>query len=399
MATVLHLRSGRGGIILVVLDLYWLDPLFSQALRKHIAKDTALSEDNVLIACTHTHSGPVTDRVFGCLGDPSYAEPDPAYLGQVREQVVAAAARAAATTTSVEIVCTGTTIRQGNAGTDGYPVDILAVRTIGGPVFAAVVVSPIYPRLADPSVTEISADYPDKLRQALQAAVGEACTVLSLTAPCSDLPLVLPMREGEPFSAVDEIGGVVASGVAEALKNPSLGWVGGDPVLAGKRATAHVPRRILPTLWDAKTRWAELRAQYAGMLSTADDPGALEMARRKTLESNSILKYALAEQNGKLDGMLGPYRTQEVQVLRLHEGYLVGLPGMLSAAYAETIRRESPKHTCIVQPVNGSLQGYVLTPAEADSGHSIRLASPFAPQAGDKLVPHAVSLVRKLAEM
>jgi len=133
------------------------------------------------------------------------------------------------------------------------------------------------------------------------------------------------------------------------------------------------------------------------MLSTTGDPGAVETARRKTLESNSILKYALAEQNGKLDGMLSPYRTQEVQALRIHDSYLVGVPGMLSAAYADAIRRECPKHTCVVHPANGNLQGYVVTPAEVDAGQSMRLASPFAPQAGDKLVPHAVTLVRQLA--
>ena len=95
-AHVLTLREGRVGAVIAVCDLLGFTIEDSIQLESLIAKAAGVPAKNVLLACTHTHSGPMS-RPIGLAG-----RFDPAYVRTVGERLAAAAAEARADAAPVE---------------------------------------------------------------------------------------------------------------------------------------------------------------------------------------------------------------------------------------------------------------------------------------------------------
>lgn len=88
-ARCLCLASGEQQVLLVSLDLLGLDAGTADGLVTGTADRLGIPPDNVVVSCTHTHSGPMTVRLRG-LGPA-----DERYLEWICERVIAASADAA----------------------------------------------------------------------------------------------------------------------------------------------------------------------------------------------------------------------------------------------------------------------------------------------------------------
>jgi len=86
---VLFLSDGTTTLLLVACDLIGFTVEFSDRLRADMAEALGLPFSHVLLACTHTHSGPATQALPG-LGDV-----DGAYMKNVETRIVEAAEEAA----------------------------------------------------------------------------------------------------------------------------------------------------------------------------------------------------------------------------------------------------------------------------------------------------------------
>jgi hypothetical protein len=91
-----HLRSGAAALTLVSCDLIGFTLEDADSIRDAIAAAHGLSREAVLLAATHTHSGPATQPMLG-LG-----EVDAAYMGRLRALILEAAAEAAASARPAE---------------------------------------------------------------------------------------------------------------------------------------------------------------------------------------------------------------------------------------------------------------------------------------------------------
>jgi len=86
----LFLSDGEAGLMLIACDLVGLSVEFSDRLRARIAAALGLPIFRILLACTHTHSGPATQSMTG-LG-----EVDSAFMDLLAKKIVEAAEEAAA---------------------------------------------------------------------------------------------------------------------------------------------------------------------------------------------------------------------------------------------------------------------------------------------------------------
>lgn len=73
----LYLRNGTNRLILICCDLIGFSVEFSDRIRKEIALLSWTEPENILLACTHTHSGPATTSL------PGLGEIDPAYTNRL----------------------------------------------------------------------------------------------------------------------------------------------------------------------------------------------------------------------------------------------------------------------------------------------------------------------------
>src|SRR5512139_435562 len=84
MRTVCLEQGGRR-VLVAGLDLLGVAPATADGLTSDLSAATGVPEANVIIACTHTHAGPMTAPLRG-LG-----RPDEAYLARLKNQVMSAA--------------------------------------------------------------------------------------------------------------------------------------------------------------------------------------------------------------------------------------------------------------------------------------------------------------------
>ncbi len=96
-ARAVCLEQGRRRAVIVGLDLLGVAPATADRLTAGIGSATGIPESNVIISCTHTHSGPMAAPLRG-LG-----RPDDAYLSRLEDQVITAARAAAGTLARVDV--------------------------------------------------------------------------------------------------------------------------------------------------------------------------------------------------------------------------------------------------------------------------------------------------------
>jgi len=102
---------------------------------------------------------------------------------------------------------------------------------------------------------------------------------------------------------------------------------------------------------------------------------------------------AKAQATGVLAAIQEDHARAEIQVLRIGDAFLVGLPGELFVEYGLEIKQRASGRAFVASMANGELQGYITTPDAI--GYEANL-SMFKPGAGAILVEAALGLIEKL---
>lgn len=356
-ARALVLESQRTRALILSFDLLGLAPAFADRLAENLGSFLGISPDQVILACTHTHSGPVSARLRG-IGDS-----DSAYLTRIERAAADAAREAVANAAPVRaswaaaplvIACNRRQEVDGPAG-----VSVMLGRNPGGPHDRTVRVLRLegergtillfhhacHPYCLGGDSTLISADFWGHAAEAL-AAEGYRC--IYLNGCCGNLSPELAF--GGP-AAAQETGRQVADAVRRALRaaRPSL-----HERLEVRSRRFALPHDTMPPLPDIE----------AG-LSTADrtvrdtergDPRIVERIRRAWGEWITELRAATAG-----DRPLPPVPAR-VSVARIGDGAIVALPGEV---FYETGRdlaaRLGAEPVCVAAYCHGYI-GYVPTP-------------------------------------
>ena len=82
---VLHLADGSDVLILIACDLIGLTVEFSDRIRAELSAAHRVPPSRILLACTHTHSGPATQSL------PGLGRVDPVYMKTIAKRIIEAA--------------------------------------------------------------------------------------------------------------------------------------------------------------------------------------------------------------------------------------------------------------------------------------------------------------------
>ncbi|MBN1676198.1 MAG: hypothetical protein JXR37_34460 [Kiritimatiellae bacterium] len=394
LASALHFRSGSGDAIILALDLLFLPPPASRAIRAAVASGTGITEDMIFVGCTHTHSGPVTGKLLSWLNDPTLAKPNPDYLDQVKTRAVQAAAEAAATSRPTEIAWLGLQTDLG-AGLV-VQADVLVLREPdGGAIFGMAVVGDLAPAVLNEESTSLSSDFPHYLREQIHRLFGPKTVALYFVAPSAGRPAPRDLAQ-HTFEEAERIGRRLADAIAAQLQKTAPTAFSSEPVLAGRRAGVGLPLRAFPRLWDAQMAWGDRNMAYEKMQKEGADPARLRAARDAVLTAEGTVTLIRAAGARTLETVLSTYPPIEVQVLRVGDACLAGLPGMLAPEYGGALRKSAARRTACACLVNGDLQGSIVTADAAKAGAYTVMNSPFAPEAGQKLLDTALAVIARL---
>ena len=402
-AKAIVVQQGEQRAALVFCDLIGISLDVSKRARKLASQKTGIPASNILIAATHSHTGPL---YFGALrkhfhdlavakhGHDPHEKTD--YPAALVEKLVGVIVEAKAAARPVRFEA-GTAEQRGlsfnrrfhmkdgsvrfnpgvlnpNIVRPAGPIDpevgILLVRddATGRPV-AALVNFALH--LDTVGGTLYGADYPFFLEQSLRRELGEEFVLLFGNGACGDINHIDISRETR--LKTETIGRTLAETVRAAL--PRLQPVAG-PALAVRRTTVNAPvQRYTP---------AQIDQARKDMLKV----GTPELPFLKQVEAYKIMALELRG---------GDTIPLEVQAFRLGDDVvLAGLPGEVFVDLGLAIKRASPFRTTLLVELCNDAPGYIPTKQAFSEGSYETVNSRIASGGGEKLVEAAVRLLENL---
>jgi neutral ceramidase len=401
LASALYLRTPSAAVVLVSLDILFVDPPRARLLRRAIAERTGTPEDCVFVHTTHTHSGPVTSRILAWRDDATTRPPDPDYLDFLEHQAVEAATDAMANARGAELAWTtadATGVGGSRLAADGVTdpeAGILAVREAGGgPMLAVLLNYGMHPTVLHEDSRLVSSDFPHYAREHLHERIGENLRVIYQTAPAGDQsPRYLVT--GQTFAEAERLGRKLGEAAAASLARLADSAFSRQPMLSGELREVNLPRRTMPPVVDAERQLAAYRAEYERLRAEGAERPLVRTAECAIFGAEGTVALARAQSEGEIDRIVESYRPIALQVLRIGEAWLAGLPGEVFAEYALRIKRQSPAKTFVASLVGGELQGYIVTPQAAAAGGYEATTSLFAPEAGGVMVGEVLAILRR----
>lgn len=401
MAKALVLKQGGVRAAIVSCDIIGLSLDVTGRARAEASRKTGIPAENILIAATHTHTGPLCwgalrkhfhDLAVAKHGTDTCEAVD--YPAKLVAAIVRVIAQADADARPVALSA-GVAEQQGLAFNRRFhmksgpvrfnpgvlnpnivrpagPIDpevgIVMVRdAAGGKPRAAVVNFTLH--LDTVGGTKYHADFPYFLQQALREAWGEQFTLLFGTGACGDINHVDVTRKER--LKTETIGRTLGETVAKAnLKAVA------DPALAVRREIVRAPLQK----YDAERRaWAREAIRKVG---------TRELPFLKQVEAYKILAIELRG---------GDTIPLEVQVFRLSKDVaIVGLPGEVFVDLGLAIKKASPFATTLVVELCHDAPGYIPTKKAFAEGSYETVNSRIAPGGGEMMVDATVRLLKEL---
>jgi neutral ceramidase len=399
LASALYLANDQAALLLLSVDVLFITRESARFCREAIARECGLPAAHVLISATHTHSGPVTAPMLAWREDPVVPAPDPEYLEAFHNGIIRAAVEACRAARPAELAVTTTQVsgvgsnRLAPNGPFDAEAGILAVRSEGR-LLAVNLIYGMHPTVLHEDSRLVSADFPGYARQALREEFPGLTTIYH-TAPAGNLSPRYHVR-GQTFAEAERLGRRLGGLVAASLKGLGPEDFRSEVSLAARDGSAELIPNRFATVAEAQLRLDEARQHFERLRCEGAAHGPLRTAECVVFGCEEGLTLAKAQAAGETARLQEHYRQAEVQVFRIGEVLLVGLPGEQFVEYSLQIKREAPARTFVVSLANGELQGYIVTP-EAGKGFSYEAAfSLFAAESGRALVDTALKLVREL---
>lgn len=398
-AKALVFLQGEERAALVECDLCGIAPELTEEVRKRIAKRSRIPAQHVIVAATHTHTGPAYEEDLREWlrrgGDDPTAYParliDAVAEAVVQAEAAAAPLRLRAGTGVQETpisfcrrflmkdgkVRTWASFRDPETVREANPIDpeigLLLVDDPGSGRSRAGLVN-FALHLDTLGGTRWSADFPHDLSESLREELGPGFLAVFANGCCGDINHVNPRAEKK--NSTDVIGRSLASSVKTAL--PGLREL--RPSLRVGRAVVDAP---LQEASPADLEWARA--------TTAKDRKGEKIPFLDEVRAYKLLHVVRLRARGAALPL-------EVHAIRLdEEAAIVTLPGEIFVELGLAIKKASPfRTTLVVELANTDETIYIpKRDAYALGGYEV-INSALAPGGGEMLVEAAIRLLREL---
>jgi len=402
-AKAIVLRQGEASGALVFCDIIGLSLDVSSRIRRIAANRTGIPAENILIAATHSHTGPL---YFGALrkhfhdlaiaehGRDPYEKVD--YSSGLVRKIVRVISQANKKAKPVQLKA-GAAEQQNLSFNRRFHMKNGTVRFNPGVMNPDIVrvAGPIDPELGivffnkpgcgSPNAalvnftlhldtvggSKYAADYPFYIEQSLRQEYGDDFISLFGTGACGDINHIdVTKRERLKTDFIGKTLAQTVKATASSLDNVA------DPSLAVRSETEHVP---LQNFGPDKIAWAR---------ESVKKVGTSELTFLEQVEAYKILARQMRP--GETIGL-------EVQVFRLSSDVaVVGLPGEVFVDLGLAIKQASPFDTTLVIELCQDAPGYIPTKKAFAEGSYETVNSRIAPGGGEMMVKAAVRLLKEL---
>ena len=340
-------QLGRTRLALVGLDLVSVTRAITAAVRRGVRRATGIPEKNVMLCCTHTHSGPNT------AGYIAWGQPNPAYLKRLPGRIVRAVRKADRALRPSTLSLGEGRIRGISVNRVGAPKNVdhrLAVLRIesAGRLAGFIAHCSVHPVVLGQASRVISGDFVG-LGVELAAEPHPGCLGLFAQGACGDINAA-DTNCGPPQSlpAVRRHAEALAASIRRALQQARP--------LAVPRLKA-IRRSI--TLPQVPTTRAEVLMMFNEGARMADCRDCPERIRRQ----GRFIRDAYATIFKKLKRGDRPGRRTEIQGFALGDLLLLAQPSELYNGFYTAFRRRLRGKRLILAGYANDAVGYIPEPA------------------------------------
>jgi len=399
-ARALVLDDGIGRVGLVGLDLVSVPDVLLEEVRKS-GSAYGVPGASLLLAATHTHSGPDLRSDPATDLEREYIESLPTRVGEAVQRAVAGLAGVSLAIASGwsavginrrELVPGNTVTLGRNAfGPFDPELGVLRVADPAGRTVGVVMNYAAHALCLGEDNYLITADYPGHAVHYVEDRIGRGVTAIFFNGAAGDVnpregPVYHGIWNGGSFLAAQHAGDALAT---EAIRVLSEAEDLGDATI---RCAS---RKIqLPTNWERAINAAEARLK--GLEGRRADP-SYHFDRYLVWDQETESAEAARRHVERLKAQADKPVEMEVQAIAVGDLAFVGWPGEVFCEFGKMVKRRSPfRRTYILGYANGCV-GYVPTlDAYRLGGYEVESAFHLADHAGTVLADESVSLLGTL---
>ncbi len=359
LARVLMLDDGATRCALVSCDLIGLSPADTADIQKDCEQRGCLPADNVIVSCTHTHSGPASLRFRGCMGII-----DEAWLARTKSRIADCIVSlpdrlAPASIAYAHALLPGLGF---NRQDQSRPADDLlqSVRLFApdGSVIATILNYAVHAVVLGPRNLLISGDVPGAAARAVESCSGAVC--LYLQGACGDIDPIINRERGwgtGTFDDIDRIGSDMAAAAHSALNSSSVIPLSS---LNLKRKTIDVPLDPHPS----DSELTRLEASFISERAIAEEKGLLVDAHC----ADVMLLWASELRQAMRNNTVSLSVSASVSVVALNDIRIIGIPFEPYSGIAHDLRESLKPLKVLVAGYTNGLFGYCPTRWAKDQG-------------------------------
>ena len=381
-AQALYLEQGAAQVLILTCDIIAIDLEFTRQVRQAIGSALNIPQKSILLACSHTHSGPqgfLPDMpIMSNLKDPVLTEITKRKLVGAAQWAVANSQPASLSYGCHNLNGLGKNRNDPIQGAFDSQLSLLRLDDSAKNPLAVLFNFGCHPTIMGYDNLQISADYPGSARQFLKQHFP-ACTFLFTNGASGDVSTRFTRRE-QSFDEVERMGLLLASGVLQAMLNAKP--LDTEPI-STKYIPVDLPLRDLPTIAETRTKIEQLQAELERFNQAKASPASMRKIVTQLEGAHGQLEMASQFENVK------SIQT-ELQFLRIGSIVLIGIPGEPFSQTVLDIKKNCQPKVVIPVSYANDYQGYFPDQAAVEYGTYEALISPYDQRVSEVIYQSAV---------
>lgn len=383
----------RRRVLLLAFDLLCLSGKWCRMAKRVIGEKMHIPAAHILLAATHTHSGPVA-----FFPDSAITQPVAAYEDSLLEKALQAA-ESALTSAEPSILREGSGVTQTVALNRRDPLQapddllsVVRVETPSGSVSGHLISFSCHPTVMSAENLQYSADlFGSASRHVENKYEGSFCIMFNGAA--GDLSTRFA-RKRQTWSELDRLGKKLARTIVRA-SNASTP-VKAAPISARTEQMKFSFRPVLPPA-KAQRKYESAEQQYSAAAVRDDSKGRLRLLRAQVEGASAQLLISRLGGWKSLFGVAEP--DLELQVIRVGDLIFCGLSGEFFGRRGLDLSRAArPKRGIVIGYANG-YWGYLVPPAESRNGGYEAMMSPLDARDEPHVVRRAKALINEIKRL
>ena len=402
-ASCIYLDNECVKVALVSLDLLFFSKKYVMAVRKRISEKTKIPPQNIMIFCTHTHSGPWCSGRLDIEALEKGLKPDEEYMITLQDKIVELVCEAYNNTFEAKIgIDKGYCGKEQGVGGNRldpnglYDPDVwvLGVKDMDDRWRAIMVEYALHPTVIHAESTLVTADYPGYIRKYFSHTKPDA--VFLFAQGTSGNLSTRYFRKAQDFEEACRIGTTIAIEADRVLNSMELF---SEVELQVKSEEVDVDLKILPSREEAEKAVIAARKELEDAKLRNAPYTEIRSTEVRLLGAENLLGYVLMREKGRKIDLLEDEIPAEVQGILIGDAVIIGLQGEIFVEYGLKIKSESiNKKTIVVELANGCLPGYLCTQESYLQGGYEANTSLLTARTGDNFVNASLKLIKELRE-